>query len=74
MWIFATELRTEAEMRSNSQLRYHANKIISVINMMIENLDCNLSKHKEFLHDLGRKHFNYDVKYEYFWVIFLRIK
>ena len=61
-------------MRSNSQLRYHANKIISVINMMIENLDCNLSKHKEFLHDLGRKHFNYDVKYEYFWVIFLRIK
>jgi hypothetical protein len=53
-------------MRSNSQLRYHAEKIISTFGKIIEDIDADLSKSKEMLIELGAKHYHYDVKYDFF--------
>ena len=35
-WIFASNLETEEEMRSNSQLKYHAKKVVDLLNKVVE--------------------------------------
>lgn len=72
-WIFATNLETEAEMVSNSQLRYHAKKIIDVLEKIVDKLiNCsdieNFSVDEFDLIRLGRNHFHYGVKRENFFV------
>jgi hypothetical protein len=57
-------------MRINSQSLYHAGKITTTFHKIINDLDANLSNHKDMLIELGTKHFHYDVKYEYFEVIY----
>lgn len=68
-WIFAANLETEAEMVSNSQLRYHAKKIIEVFNGVIVRL-ISLEPGKNFdeeaLIRLGQSHFHYNVNREHF--------
>ena len=71
VWIFATKLETEEEMRSDNQLRYHAARLVKTFDKLVSDIDADFSKNKEFLIDLGTKHFHYDVKPEYFKVIFL---
>lgn len=72
-WIFATNLETEAEMLSNSQLRYHAKKIMDVIGKIVTKLiscsDIDKFSVDEFeLTRLGRNHFHYGVRRENFFV------
>jgi hypothetical protein len=69
VWIFTTKLTTEEEMRKDPQVRYHAQKLIATFEKIINKLDADLSFHKEYLIKLGKNHFHYDVKYEYFKVI-----
>lgn len=70
-WIFATNLETEAEMISNSQVRYHAKKILDIMTKIINKL---LSNPNEFsiedfdLTRLGRNHFHYGVIRDHFYV------
>lgn len=61
-WIFATNLETEAEMLSNPQVRYHANKIIGVFDRMIANLTVDGRTVVDDLDRLGKSHFYYEVK------------
>ena len=56
-------------MRKDSQVQYHARKLIKTFEKIINDLDHELSSHKEFLIKLGKNHFHYDVKYDYFKVI-----
>lgn len=70
-WIFATNLETEAEMLSNSQVRYHAKKIYGVISKILEKLmattDVRQFDIDEFgLVKLGRSHYHYNVRREHF--------
>lgn len=72
-WIFATNLETEAEMISNSQLRYHAKKIMDVLSKLVDKvINCpNIAEFsvEEFeLTRLGRNHFHYGVRREHFFV------
>lgn len=72
-WIFATNLETEAEMLSNSQLRYHAKKIVDVIEKIIlKVINCSdiekISVDEFELIRLGRNHFHYGVRRENFLV------
>ena len=74
-WIFATNLETEAEMLSNSQVRYHAKKILGVISKIVEKLtstpDVRQFDLDEFgLVKLGRSHYHYNVRREHFVVSF----
>lgn len=36
------------------------------IDKITKELDADISKHKEFLVELGKKHYHYDVKFDYF--------
>lgn len=70
-WIFATNLETEAEMLSNSQVRYHAKKIYDVINKIVEKLSTvtdakHISVDEFNLVRLGRSHYHYNVRPEHF--------
>ncbi|CAF0880104.1 unnamed protein product [Brachionus calyciflorus] len=70
-WIFATNLETEAEMISNSQLRYHAKKIMDVLSKVVVKA-INSTNPEDFsveefeLARLGRNHFHYGVRREHF--------
>ena len=68
VFFFATKLETEVEMRKDSQVLYHARKLSTTFDKIVNDLDAELNNHKEFLIKLGRKHYHYDVKYEYFQV------
>ena len=69
VWIFATKLETEEEIRNDSQVRYHAKKLMNTFDKIISELEVDCLKHKDFLINLGTKHYHYDLKYEYFKVI-----
>lgn len=74
-WIFATNLETEAEMISNSQLRYHAKKITDVLGkIVVKAISCpdiaEFSVDEFELTRLGRNHFHYGVRREHFFVSF----
>lgn len=77
-WIFATNLETEAEMLSNSQVRYHARKIIDVISRIVDkaihtpNIQ-ELSIDEFNLIKLGRSHFHYGVRREHFVVKLIKL-
>ncbi|CAF0977986.1 unnamed protein product [Didymodactylos carnosus] len=61
LWIFCAQLETVDEMRSNSQLCYHAKKITNTLNDLIIHID-NPEKRKQILESLGKTHYQYDVK------------
>lgn len=69
-WIFAIGLTTEEEMRQNSQVNYHAKKIISLLNSLIneELARINTADLKKLV-QLGKNHFGYGVAPEDFEVI-----
>ena len=69
VWIFSTRLETEEEIRNDSQVRYHSKKLVNTFDKIIKDLETDFIKHKEFLVNLGTKHYHYDLKYEYFKVI-----
>jgi hypothetical protein len=73
VFFFATKLETEVEMRKDSQVLYHARKLSSTFDKIINNLDAELNNNRDFLINLGTKHYHYDVKYEYFQVIYILI-
>lgn len=71
-WIFAANLETEAEMISNSQVRYHGSKIAAVFVQIIDQMNENsvfgqteLDKAYD-LFKLGKSHFSYTVEREHF--------
>ncbi|CAF1648009.1 unnamed protein product, partial [Didymodactylos carnosus] len=49
LWIFAANLNTESEIRSNTQVRYHASKIMNTLNVVIQDIH-NDEKRKETLY------------------------
>ncbi len=65
-WIFAANLETEAEMLANSQIKYHAKKIMDVFDKLINTILSQSSLDKNALERLGRSHFHYGVKTEDF--------
>jgi hypothetical protein len=61
-WIFAHGLNTEQEIRQNSQLTYHASKIIELFDKVIENIiSINKSEFNDII-KLGRNHYGYGVR------------
>jgi hypothetical protein len=69
-WIFAHGLNTEEEIRKNSQLSYHANKIIELFSLIISEIDkINPADFKDVLH-LGKNHYSYGVRAQDFIVNF----
>ncbi len=68
LWIFANNLETKEEMLNNSQLNYHANKIIFTLEKIILLSDSSAIsvKDKEHLVTLGKNHYHYGLKKEYF--------
>lgn len=61
-WIFAKDLSTEEEIRANSQLIYHAVKIVQMFTKIISFLNqINQYDFKEIV-TLGRNHQSYGVK------------
>ena len=66
IWIFASNLKTEQEIITNSQVIYHSTKIIEVFNRIVENLGNRNSIEIKFLNNLGKNHYNYEVKPYYF--------
>jgi hypothetical protein len=70
VWIFASNLTTEEEMLNNSQLKYHTKKFVDVLANIIDKIEGEgtFDERYEFLENLGRSHFHYGVKEEYFQV------
>jgi hypothetical protein len=64
-WIFASNLETEEEMRSNSQVKYHAKKVIDLLSKVVERIvksDPEKIDLEDFkLIKLGSNHFHYGV-------------
>jgi hypothetical protein len=77
-WIFATNLVTEAEMLSNSQVKYHAKKIgdmfTKIIGLVVAARQGGVFEKDELdqleLIKLGKSHFHYGVARENFSVRF----
>jgi hemoglobin-like flavoprotein len=65
MWKFAEPLITEAEMRSNSQLRFHANRVASTIAKIVENLTPTLDACIDDIRKLGHAHSLHNVQPEH---------
>ncbi|CAF2822581.1 unnamed protein product [Rotaria sp. Silwood2] len=65
LWIFAATLEVEEEIRKNSQVRYHAAKIMYTLNEIINNID-DYDKRRRILESLGQIHLMYDVQPAYF--------
>ena len=64
-WIFAANLETEAEIRQNSQTKYHARKIIDIIQLLLSKLqsieDLSNEELNTKLFRLGESHYHYTV-------------
>jgi len=64
-WIFAANLETEAEIRQNSQTKYHAKKIIDIIQLLLSKLqsidDLSNEELNTKLFRLGESHYHYTV-------------
>ena len=72
-WIFAFGLNTEEEIRKNSQLSYHAKKIIEVFDYIIESIEkINMYDFKEIT-TLGKTHYGYGVRAQDFVVFYICI-
>ena len=65
-WIFAANLETEEEMLNNSQIKYHAKKIIDVFGKLVEGVVGHAELDNSSLERLGRNHFHYGVKVDDF--------
>ncbi|CAF3380833.1 unnamed protein product [Rotaria sp. Silwood2] len=65
LWIFAVNLDKEQEIRDNSQVRYHAAKIMYILNEIINHIE-DYDKRRRILEGLGQIHFMYDVQPAYF--------
>lgn len=74
-WIFASNLETEEEMRSNSQLKYHAKKVVDLLNKVVERVVKSDPEHIDLddfqLIKLGSNHFHYGVIRDDFVVSFV---
>ena len=67
-WVFAKDLNDLNEIQNNSQVIYHAIKIVGVFSRIIKNLKNINQTDLRSLVSLGRVHFDYDVKNEDFQV------
>ena len=72
-WIFASNLETEEEMLENSQIRYHAKKVIEVLSriiiQIIESSRAEKNKNESVAYDLfklGKSHHHYGVERAHF--------
>lgn len=70
LWIFASNLEKEQEIRSNPQTRYHAAKIMYTLNEIITNIE-DYDKRRNLLQSLGKIHVTYDVKPSDFQVFYI---
>ena len=67
IWIFASNLDTEEEMLENSQLKYHAKKVIATIDRIVLSLTSSISEADQSdLKRLGKSHYHYGIKKEHF--------
>lgn len=69
-WIFARDLQTEDEIRSNPQVKYHATKIAQLLSKFIVEINTFNAQELTDVAHLGRNHHSYGVKREDFQVIF----
>jgi predicted class III extradiol MEMO1 family dioxygenase len=65
-FIFAHGLETEAEMRANSQLTYHAAAVIGVIDRVVKDFESVNSNEFSDIIVLGSNHFFYGVRFQDF--------
>lgn len=67
IWIFASNLETEEEMLENSQVQYHAKKVIATINRIVLSLTSSISETDQSdLVRLGKSHYHYGIQKEHF--------
>lgn len=68
LWIFASNLETEEEMLQNSELKYHAKKVTNTLTRIINFLTSPTASSSDQvdLIRLGKRHFHYGLKKEYF--------
>jgi hypothetical protein len=69
LWVFADNLNTESELRTNGKLLYHGKRIIETIGVALKSIN-NPDVLDVLLIELGSRHFAYGLKPEYFSVIF----
>jgi len=72
LWIFASNLETEEEMLNNSELRYHAKKVITILAKILVSL-VDENAEKVDLVRLGRRHHGYGLLKDHFKVKKIRI-
>ena len=68
LWIFASNLETEDEMYTNSDLKYHAKKVVNTLVKILVSLSAtttDTSEHVDLIR-LGRRHHHYGIKKEHF--------
>ena len=65
---FASNLESSNEMIKNTRVRYHGNQVINTMNKIVNLLtkSCLSEQDKEFLIELGERHYHYGLKIEYF--------
>lgn len=68
-WIFARDLQTEEEIRSNPQVKYHASKIAQLFSRIIGEINTFNNQDLIDISNLGRNHHSYGVRPEDFQVI-----
>ena len=78
LWIFASNLETEAEMLKNSQFCYHAKRLGDSLDMVINALTAStqvvdFSKHIDVFR-LGKRHWHYGVQSSYYEVYLKRFQ
>lgn len=73
LWIFASNLETEEDMRQNSEIIYHAKRMITAIDRLILFLKADpmsVSYPDQInLIQMGKRHYHYGLRKEYFKVI-----
>ena len=72
LWKYAVNLKTEEEMRENSQLKSHGNNVFEAINAGINSLD-KVEALNNMLVELGDRHNSYGAKIVHFPVNFTKI-
>jgi len=74
LWIFASNFESEEKMRNNSEITYHANKMMIAFKKLIDFIKTNPVSSICFpeqidLVRMGKRHFHYGLKKEFFQVL-----